>query len=204
MAKKNNPQTDASTEERIKEAARKVFTQKGYAATRTRDIAEESGINLALLNYYFRSKEKLFEIVMAEKMQALLGVMMPVLTDASTDLSTKIDEIVNRYIDLLTENPDLPLFVLSEIRNNPERFVENMRIRTLMLESVFVKQIQEVRPDVHPLQILMSIMGMAVFPFVASPLFKIVGGLNQDQFIALMNQRRVLIPAGIKAMLNLK
>ena len=55
-----------STEEKIKEAARRVFTKKGYAATRTRDIAEESGYNLALINYYFRSKEKLFDIVMLE------------------------------------------------------------------------------------------------------------------------------------------
>lgn len=61
------PGTDLSTEQKIIEAARKVFTRKGYSATRTRDIAEEAGLNLALLNYYFRSKQKLFELVMAEK-----------------------------------------------------------------------------------------------------------------------------------------
>ena len=54
---------DISTEEKIKEAARKIFHKKGYAGTRTRDIAEEAGINLALLNYYYRSKEKLFELI---------------------------------------------------------------------------------------------------------------------------------------------
>ena len=59
---------DISTEERIKAAARKVFHQKGFAGTRTRDIAEEAGINHAMLNYYFRSKEKLFEMVMMETM----------------------------------------------------------------------------------------------------------------------------------------
>ena len=74
MAKKEKLKTDLSTEEKIKAAARKVFTQKGYSATRTRDIAEEAGLNLALLNYYFRSKEKLFELIMAEKMQQFFGV----------------------------------------------------------------------------------------------------------------------------------
>jgi AcrR family transcriptional regulator len=57
---KEGKKIEPTTEEQIKEAARRVFTRKGYAATRTRDIAEESGHNLALLNYYFRSKEKLF------------------------------------------------------------------------------------------------------------------------------------------------
>ncbi|MBT1712506.1 TetR/AcrR family transcriptional regulator, partial [Fulvivirgaceae bacterium PWU5] len=79
MAKKKQESKDLSTEEKIKEAAREVFTRKGYAATRTRDIAEAAGLNLALLNYYFRSKEKLFEIVMREKVQALFGIIAPVI-----------------------------------------------------------------------------------------------------------------------------
>ena len=60
MAGKIKKEPNLSTEEKIKAAARKVFMEKGYGASRTRDIAEEAGINLALLNYYFRSKEKLF------------------------------------------------------------------------------------------------------------------------------------------------
>src|SRR6478672_4764053 len=92
---------DISTEDKIKEAARVVFTQKGYAATRTRDIAEEAGINLALLNYYFRSKEKLFQQVMSENIQKLFGIILPIVNDASTKLETKIDLIATAYIDLL-------------------------------------------------------------------------------------------------------
>ena len=64
--KKSRAAGDPTTEEKIKEAARKLFTQKGFAATRTRDIAEEAGINLALLNYYFRSKQKLFDLIMKD------------------------------------------------------------------------------------------------------------------------------------------
>jgi len=66
---------DLSTETKIKEAARVVFYKKGFSATRTRDIAEEAGINLALLNYYFRSKEKLFEIIMFETFSAFVQSM---------------------------------------------------------------------------------------------------------------------------------
>jgi len=73
--------TDDSTEEKIKDAARMVFTEKGYAATRTRDIAEKAGINLALLNYYFRSKEKLFDMIMLEKLMHLMKGIVQVAND---------------------------------------------------------------------------------------------------------------------------
>ena len=203
MAKKIKIEVpDTSTEEKIKEAARVVFTKKGYAATRTRDIAEEAGLNLALLNYYFRSKEKLFELIMMEKMQKLFGVLAPILNDLSTTLEKKIELIATHYIDLLILTPDLPLFVLSEIRNNPSQFGERMQIGKLVRESDFVKQILEKRQDVHPLQFLMSLLGMLLFPFIASPVFGSVGALEQKQFIALMEQRKTMIPKWMDLMLN--
>ena len=68
---------EKDTEQKIKEAAKKVFQQKGFAGTRTRDIAEEAGINLALLNYYFRSKKKLYEIIMLESLREFFaGVLL--------------------------------------------------------------------------------------------------------------------------------
>ena len=87
---------ELDTEGKIKEAARIVFTQKGYAAARTRDIAEEAGINLSLLNYYFRSKEKLFNIIMTEKIQQFFGAMFPVISDDHLSLEVKIEQFVSR------------------------------------------------------------------------------------------------------------
>src|SRR5215467_3762775 len=93
---------DISTEEKIKHAARKLFTQKGYAGVRTRDIAAEAGINLALLNYYFRSKEKLFDIIMMENFkQFLQGIAMNIF-DEKLSFEEKIEKLVIAYIDMLT------------------------------------------------------------------------------------------------------
>ena len=72
---------DNNTEARIKEAARIVFLNKGFAATRTRDIAEEAGINLALLNYYFRSKQKLFNLIMLDALKIFLSSIYDVIND---------------------------------------------------------------------------------------------------------------------------
>src|SRR5690606_27078812 len=107
---------DTSTEEKIKNAARTVFHKKGYAATRTRDIAEEAGINLALLNYYFRSKEKLFNIIMTETLSGFVQKMVVILNDEKTSLDKKVELIATHYTDLLLKEPEVPVFILSEVR----------------------------------------------------------------------------------------
>jgi len=101
----NTTNPDPSTEEKIKEAARIVFTSKGYAATKVRDIAAQANINLALVNYYFRSKEKLFDLIMAETMKKLFDKIKPVINDETTTLNEKISGIVDNYLELLLENP---------------------------------------------------------------------------------------------------
>lgn len=203
MAKKKIEEVDLSTEEKIKEAAHKVFMKKGFAATRTRDIAEESGINLALLNYYFRSKEKLFELIMMEKLAKFFGTIAPVLNDSSASLEEKVASFSNNYIDLLMANPDLPLFILSEVRAHPDRFVSRLPLSKIV-ESHFIKQLVEKRPDINPIHFLMNLLGMTVFPFVMKPVFHAAGVLNDKAFAARMDERKALIPKWINAMLKAK
>src|ERR1700741_422233 len=109
MKKTPEIEKNASTEEQIKEAARRVFTRKGYAATRTRDIAEESGFNLALINYYFRSKEKLFDIIIVEQLQLFVQSLVGIVNDPATTLFEKLHLLVSHYIDMLVQNPGIPI-----------------------------------------------------------------------------------------------
>ncbi len=204
MAKQKNIVADISTEEKIKEAARKLFTQKGYAATRTRDIAEESGINLALLNYYFRSKEKLFHQIMEEKMQQLFGTLIPIMIDESSDLQHKLKLITSSYIDLLLQNPDLPIFVLSEIKNSDGGLLSKLPIKNMLRESSLARQFHQARPDLSPLHFVMSLLGMIIFPFVGSPVFKGAGIVDDQSFRSMMEERRKMIPLWIKAMMDSK
>lgn len=192
---KKKAQTDSSTEEKIKAAARKVFTKKGFSAARTRDIAEEAGINLALLNYYFRSKEKLFDIVMMENLQLFLTGIGVALQDEKSSLNEKIILIVDSYINMLKANPDLPVFVLSEIRANPEKLIGNMNIKSILIESVFFKQLtQATKGKIHPLHLLMNLLGMTVFPFVARPLIQNAGNISQPDYESMMEDRKKMIP----------
>ena len=201
--------SDESTEEKIKIAARNVFHKKGYAATRTRDIAEEAGINLALLNYYFRSKEKLFDIIMLESMQGFFKSIGVVFNDEKTTLDQKIEVLASSYIDMLIANPEIPLFILSELKMQPDELVSKMGLKEMIGRSYFLKQFQQGINEgkiaaIHPLQFLMNLMGMTIFPFVASPIIKGLGDLSQEGFNELMQQRKVLIPKWIKAILKAK
>lgn len=194
----NKKELDINTEEKIKNAARQVFYKKGFAATRTRDIAEEAGINLALLNYYFRSKEKLFNIIMFETIQDFMKSFYIAFNEEKTTLDEKIVTISSNYIDLLLVQPDIPIFVLSEIRNNPRELMEKFQARQLFFESVFAQQfnqkVKEGKIILSMYQFMMNLMGLLVFPFIASPLMKATAQLDDEGFKKLIIERKKMIP----------
>ena len=198
----------SNTEEKIKDAARKLFVEKGFGNATTRDIAECADTNIALVNYYFRSKERLFELVMTETMHDFLQNMAIVFNDEDTTLERKVELITGKYIDLLTDEPEIPLFIVSEIRNNPKVILSRLPFRNI-LQSVFVNQYQDAVKkgeikEKNLMHFIMNLVGLVVYPFVASPLLKKIGRLNDKQFDKLMQERRKLIPVWVKAMLKVK
>lgn len=196
---------DASTEEKIREAAKTVFYKKGFAATRTRDIAEESGLNLALLNYYFRSKAKLFEIIMTDTFVGFISSIKVILNDERTSLQEKVEVIAGRYIDFIIKEPEIPIFILTEIRNNPDGLLKRLPIQEMIINSTFIRQFQEAVEkkeisEPNPLHFLMNLMGLVVFPFIAKPIIMGSRNLEIAEFNALMQERKKRIPVWIKAM----
>lgn len=200
---------EKNTEEKIKEAARKIFQQKGFAGARTRDIAQEAGINLALLNYYFRSKEKLFAIIMIESLQSFVQNIKGIINNPETTCEQKIQILVERYITMLNQQPDLPIFILNEIRVNPEKLLESFDLPMVFKSSImFVQFEQEVQAkrykNINPIHIILNVVGMTVFPFIAKPLISIVGNISDSEYIEFMNQRKTLIPQWILSQIQIK
>lgn len=191
-----------SKEERILEAARKIFLKKGYAATRTRDIAEEAGINLALLNYYFRSKEKLFNIIMHESRESLFLSIQSIFNDTETSIEEKFTRLANRHIDVCLENPNLPLFFLNEMQTGEGEVVESFKKKALIQSSYLFKQLNEAyeagKIKAHPTHIVMSYMGMTMFGFFAKPIVMAANKIDEDRFREIMEERKKLIPIWMK------
>lgn len=182
-----------STEEQLKQAARRVFLRKGFAATRTRDIAEEAGQNLALLNYYFRSKQNLFDLVLRENTQQFFGVVAPLFHDAVTSLDEKISLITDQYIDLLLQQPEMPMFVLSELRTNPAWFSQNAPLIHQLGQSAFARQLIERQPTAEPVQVFLTFIGMLLFPFILKPVMQAAGPVSEAAFTHLMRERKALV-----------
>ncbi len=195
---------ELTTEEKILLSASKVFTEKGFAGTRTRDIAEKAGINLALLNYYFRSKEKLFEQVMKIKVVLLFGKIFPILSNEKTSLEEKIDLASEKYFEILSKNPNLPLFVISEIQKKNSNITKIIPVNKIFENSVIIKQIKEKRPEINPLHYLVNFLAMTIFPFVAKPVFNAFELTNEAEYHQFISERRKLVPIWMKQLLEIK
>ena len=203
---------DLSTEEKIKAAAKKLFTQKGFSATKTRDIAEEAGINLALLNYYFRSKEKLFELIMWENLSLFMGVLIEDINNTPRSFEDQLDFIVGKYIDMLLTNPDLPFFVLNLLQSGhfEDGNIDHPILKSIQeLRGSFLKIIMEDMEKgrikkIHPLHVIANMMSLIIFPFIASKLLIArAGNISRAEFEQLMIERKKLIPQWLKGMLSM-
>ncbi|GAA4836772.1 TetR/AcrR family transcriptional regulator [Algivirga pacifica] len=197
------------TEDKIKQAATKIFQSKGYAATKTRDIAEEAGINLALVNYYFRSKKKLFEEVMLESLQGLASAVITIFKDESTTLDKKVTDFVHLYIDMLSENENLATFLLNSVRENPEFFIKKTHLLSELKSSSFIIQYQEAVkakeiPPLNPTHFILNLIGLTVFPFISKPMVQVTMGTSDQAFQDMVEERKRLVPLWIKSMMTVK
>jgi len=163
------------TQENILNAARMIFAKKGLAGARMQEIADHAGINKALLHYYYRSKEKLFEQVFEEAFKKLIRPLGAFLTDDS-ELFQKIRNICKLYNEVLTKYPFIPNFVINEMNTDPSRIlnlldiggVKEGRIKTAMQISDAIET-GMIRP-IDPRELILNIISLSVFPFASRPI----------------------------------
>lgn len=190
---------DSSTEDLILAAAKKIFVAKGMAGARMQDIADEAGINKALLHYYFKNKEMLFEMIFLEAAAKLFPRINNIFV-SDQSLFEKIESFCDEYIQVVMENPYMPLFVLNEINQNPGYFLKKVwKGNSRPNPEKFLLQIEaEIQKGtirrISPLQLLMNLISMTIFPFVAKPMFQQNLGLDELQFKMVMEQRKKEIP----------
>jgi AcrR family transcriptional regulator len=186
---------ERNTEELIIEAAKKIFVKRGLAGARMQDIADEAGINKAMLHYYYRSKDKLFEIVFNEAIGKVIGRLGAIL-DEPMPILEKIPAIIENYIDGLLEAPYLPMFVLNEINQNPEFLLQRLKSQPNFPNVLkFMKDIVEAGKqgqirEVSPVQLFLNIISMCVFPFIAKPIVQGVLQLDNVQYNMIMEDRK--------------
>jgi TetR/AcrR family transcriptional regulator len=190
--KRNN-----QTEKAILEAADKVFIQKGFAAARMEDIAKEAGINRALLHYYYRSKDKMFDIIFALRVKEFFSGLGEIIFSEKS-LRNKIEAIIEHEITILLAHPYLPIFVLQELNQNPQRMLEHAEKSGAHPAMLLKKFSTDVKAEVNAgtmrvqdaTHLFMNIMSMAVYPFVARPILKGILEVDDLGFATIMNNRK--------------
>jgi AcrR family transcriptional regulator len=189
---------DATTEEKILSAAKKVFISRGMAGARMQDIADEAGINKALLHYYFKNKEQLFENIFIRLTQGFWQQITTVF-ESDTPLFDKIRTFCSMYIEKVIENPYIPLFVLYEMNQRPTGFVKKMFRNTPPRPAKLMQQIEaevkagNIRP-INPPQLIMNMLSLCVLPFIGKPMFITVLNLDEKSFLDLMVERKKSVP----------
>jgi TetR/AcrR family transcriptional regulator len=189
---------DISTEQKILDAAKQVFFDKGMDGARMQDIADKAGINKAMLHYYFRSKEKLFETIFAESFNDFFPRLSSIL-ESDTNLTGKIEMICTAYINQIRCMPYLPVFILHEVNRRPGTFLKKIWGSYPPPIKLFFKAIEtavkkkEIKP-VDPLQLIMNIVSLCIFPFAAKPIFQQATGISKKQFDAMMEERKKIVP----------
>lgn len=186
---------DLSTEQKILEAAKKVFIQKGLDGARLEEIASEAGINKALLHYYFRSKENLFETIF-DQMIAKIAPDFTAIVESNKPIEEKIEHFVYRYIDFVSENPQLPVFMITEVNRNPERMKDILghtqnfaKMQQFAFQMITEMQVGRIKAF-NPLHLILNIISLCVFPFIAKPVIQAVLQIKDNDLSIILHQRK--------------
>jgi AcrR family transcriptional regulator len=185
---------DTNTEHIILDAAKRVFQNKGMDGARMQEIADEAKINKAMLHYYYRSKQLLFEAVFKNAFALLAPQLNTILNDDSS-VETKIRSFTSNYISFIIKHPYLPTFIIQELNRNPDFILKMKGNKGFPNIEKFKKQVvvevkKGILKPIKGAQLFINIMALNVFPFVAAPLIKAFVNIDKKAFKQLMEDRK--------------
>lgn len=185
---------DENTEGQILDAAKKVFQSKGMDGARMQEIADKAGINKAMLHYYYRSKQLLFEAVFKNAFSLLAPQLNAILNDDSS-IEEKIKNFTSNYITFIIKHPYLPNFIIQELNRNPEFVLKLKDNKGFPNLEKFKKQVDNDVKNGHikPIkaeQLFINILALNIFPFVAKPLIMAFTNTDDKTYKQLMENRK--------------
>jgi len=164
-------------------AARELFMEKGFAATSTTDIARKAGCNQALVHYYYRTKEKLFERIYTDAVTGTLSMISHVLDEPVDSLTMEdmVNNVIDVYFGTLRDNPRLPFFLVQELLLNPDRrefirehFIHNDLRREAY--SKYVRLVEKLQTEgriraIEPFDLLVNVVSLVAGTFLSLPIY---------------------------------
>lgn len=189
--------TDKNMEQAILKSATKLFTEKGFAATSTTEIAREAGCNQALVHYYFRTKERLFTAIFEKKIKFFIKSLFQI-GDEEIPFEQKLAKKIETHFDIIKEDPKFPLFFFSELATNSKRREIFRQVLGDMPQQIIAQFQEEIEREIENgsirpisvLDLLMTIVSLNITGFIVEPVFKILTGLSDEEYLALLENRK--------------
>lgn len=181
-------------EDKIMLSATRIFVLKGKAGTSMQDIATEAGINRTLLNYYFRSKDNLFEQVFMNIFSRFLPVIINTLK-ADMPVTMRLESFIDYYFTILIENPIIPLFILQELTTNPQRLINSLKNGGFNA-NLFLNALEEEMDHgnirrMDPKEVMINLMSLIIFPFAARKILEeMIFSGDKDAYSSFILQRK--------------
>lgn len=188
------------TEELIKNTAKKMFFTEGKFNATTQEIADEANVNRTLINYYFRSRNNLFEIVFEEAMKQEHEKSEAILHSDIT-FKEKIENYIDYSLEVALEYPYLEIYLVTQINQgcaykDHEQMDNVMKILTKELNSEIEKG--NIDP-IEPFQFIMNLVSLVSFPVSMRPLIQESFKMNDKEYVEILSQRKEII---IKTLFN--
>ena len=188
MAFEKNP------EKVIWEAARKIFLSRGLSGARMQDIADEAGINKALLHYYYRSKETLFGLIFEKELDEFVRNIETIF-HSDAGFFEKIERLVAHDIDTFSRNPELPLFILNELSQQTACARQEMSLPDNNIHRLFRQLVKAeidagtIRP-IDPDQLFIHLVSLTIFPFMARPMIRAMLAQDEPRYLEFLQERK--------------
>jgi AcrR family transcriptional regulator len=177
---------DISTSAKIKEAAKNVFLSKGFSGCSSREIANAAGENVALVNYYFRSKGKLFEQIFQSVIEESLSTMI-VEFGSDLPLREKMRIFIKHEYAFLKKHPEIPFFILNEMNREDGFVLDTKAIMSKISETGIFEEILQAQKagtmrEISLVGIITLIMSNCQFPFMAKKLICQLLDINKEEY----------------------
>jgi AcrR family transcriptional regulator len=188
---------DNSTEQVILETAENLFLEKGFAMTSTTEIARIVGCNQALVHYYFRTKDRLFDAVFEKNANRFVTAFLETIEE-NIPFEEKVRKKIEAQYDILKANPKLPFLFFNELNTNPERLnLLKEKIGDLP-RTFFFKMENEIRVEIEKgairpmtaMDLMLTILSLNLILFLASPVLKVITGMTETEFQNLIENRK--------------
>lgn len=189
---------NSDVKERILLVSRDLFIRNGYSSTSIRDIAAASETNVAMVNYYYHSKYNLFELIFDEAMNVLMKRVFFIVS-SDKPFFELVELWIDSYFETLMEYPQIPIFILNEVNQNPDRLTERIRKHNpYEIFSVLSKRIEEevqngiIRPT-PALDLILNVLSLCIFPFAFGQTATKVAGKTKEEYEEVLRAHKTYV-----------